>query len=104
MSDRNLLERVHRLVKIAPENVKVNQNSWNGEGNSLTTEQKIFAISNGFVKSDLDEIRELRRRKEKKKWKKVVKKWIERCPWTVPWTMITLSAIQVRNNIHSKKG
>jgi hypothetical protein len=83
------------MVKISPENVKINQNTWNDEGNSLTTEQKIYAISNGYVKSDLEEIRGLRKRKEKKKWKKVVKKWIEKCPWTVPWTMITLSAIQV---------
>lgn len=95
MSDQNLLERVHRMVKIAPENIKINQNSWNVEGNFLTTEQKIFAIKNGFVKSDLEEFRVGKRRKEKKKWKKVVKKWIEKCPWIVPWTMIILSAIQV---------
>lgn len=98
MSDRSLLERFHRMVQIAPqqdENTKFNQNSWKCDGNLLTTEQKIFAISNGYVKSDIDEIRRIGRENNSQRWKKVFKKYLKKCPWSFPWIMITISAIQV---------
>lgn len=100
MTDRSLLERLHRIAPL--ESAKLNQNSWNCDKSCLTTEQKIFAISNGLVKSDIDEIRRIGRDDRRKKWKKVVKKCIEKCPWTIPWTMITISAIQVSRKCFDK--
>lgn len=93
MTDQNLLERLHRIAPL--ESAKLNQNSWNCDKSWLTTEQKIYAISNGLIKSDIDEIRRIGRENDDKKWKKVFKKCIEKCPWTIPWLMITISAIQV---------
>lgn len=81
------------MVRVAPKE-KNCQNSWGCEKNSLTTEQKIFAISHGFVKNDLGEIRVVDRERGGR-WKRLCKKWIEKFPWMLPWTVITLSAIQV---------
>lgn len=95
MTDKSLLDRLSRMVKVAPqdESAKKTPNSWTCR-KSLTTEQKIYAISNGFGVDD--ECFELAQRKELK-WKEFIRKCTKKCPWGVPWMMIVFSAVQVRN-------
>lgn len=77
--------------RIVPEN-ESNKRSWSCEKSLLTTEQKIFAISNGYT---LD-VEAARRKRAKREWKEIIRKWMGKCPWGLPWTLIILSAIQVK--------
>lgn len=91
MTDQSLLDRLHRMVKIKPqENLKVNLNSWSSNRNSLTTEEKLLAIDNfGILKGDLKTI------KKEKRWKKIWRKCIEKFIWKIPLVLMIISALQV---------
>lgn len=97
MTDKSLIERLNRMMQVAPqENHKKTQKSWGcgSERKTLTTEQKIYAISNGFV---VDDENFLPTQRKEKKWKEFIRKCLKKCPWGVPWMMIVFSAVQVRN-------
>jgi hypothetical protein len=83
------------MIKVAPqENEKKTQKSWGwgSERKSLTTEEKLYAISNGIV---ANEDGFMPREREQKKWKEIIRKCLKKCPWGVPWMMIVFSVVQV---------
>lgn len=93
MTDKSLIDRLNRMVKIVPQDSeKGSKTSWGSERKTLTTEQKIYAISNGMA---MDEDGFIPRERKRKKWKEIIRKCLNKCPWGVPWIMIVFSAIQV---------
>jgi hypothetical protein len=100
MTDKNLLGRWCRLIKIAPnENIKKAERSWSDKSkNLLTFEQKIYAIRvadgeleaihSGYHSMDLN-------KKKSKPLDERVKKWITKCKWKVPKVAIVISLLQV---------
>jgi hypothetical protein len=96
MTEKTFIERFHRVMKIAPQESTPRQtkNSWNC--NLLTTEQKIYAISNGY--SDIESAAWIKQKNNEKRWKQIVEKWMKKCPWKVPFAMVVVSFIQVRNS------
>ncbi|XP_070503074.1 rhomboid-related protein 1-like [Chironomus tepperi] len=95
MTDKSLIERLNWMIKVAPqENDKKTQKSWSwgSERKSLTTEEKLYAISNGFV---ANEEGFMPRERERKKWKEIIRKYLKKCPWGVPWMMIVFSVVQL---------
>lgn len=100
MADRSLLDRLSRLVKIAPaENQSPNERSWSeNSGKLLSTERKLYAI-----KVEDGEIipSQFSSRKKKKKPELALKKWLAKCvPWKLPKAILLLSVLQVRKWTH----
>ncbi|KAG5668589.1 hypothetical protein PVAND_016525 [Polypedilum vanderplanki] len=94
------LKFLKQSVRVAPKESSTNSSprSWNDKS-LLTTEQKIYAISNGLTQ-DI-EAAAVGNYRKKKEWKESVKKWIDKSPWGLPWIMIIFSAIQlIFNNFH----
>lgn len=99
MSDKNLLDRFSRLMKIAPQAVnKTSENSWTENSKeSLSTEKKIYAIKlserggNKFIGHPIT-------RKEARSGNCLlaVNKLVAKCRWNVPKVILVISIIQVR--------
>lgn len=85
----------NKKIKIKPIDASSPPKSWNSsptnDKNLLTTEQKIFAISNGIT----CDIEAAVVKKNSCKLKEFIEKWTKKCPWHLPWVMISFSAIQV---------
>lgn len=96
MTDKNLLERLSRLVKVVPvDNRNVKDNSWSENSkNLLSTEKKIYAIK--ICERENQNDSSFQRTRRQRKCFAVVSKWISQCKWKLPVTMILLSVLQVR--------
>lgn len=98
MTDKNLLERLSRLVKVEPiDNRKVRENSWNEHCKSLlSTEKKIYAIKLCERENRINTSYPLSVKPARKQRKcSIVTKWLTKCKWKLPKTMIIVSVLQV---------
>lgn len=98
MSDKNLLDRWCRLVRIAPnENNQSNERSWVDKSKSLLPiEKKIYAIK---VVDNHEAVsigyQSVLKSKKSKSPAECVRKWIGKCKWRVPKVAVLFSFIQV---------
>ncbi|CRL05000.1 CLUMA_CG018245, isoform A [Clunio marinus] len=95
MSDKSLLDRLNRLIKIAPETTHDrNENSWS---ENLSTEKKIHAIKiteeckliNPYSQDNLI------KKKPKKSGIQLLKKLTRKCKWKLPTSILIFSVLQL---------
>lgn len=99
MTDKNLLDRLSRVIKIKPQDDlrRPNQNSWSGNSKLLSNEHKIYAIkiSDGEKERKSTDYQQIAVKKRKPA-SLLVKRWIEKCKWKVPRAVLIVSVLQVR--------
>lgn len=99
MSNKILLDRLSRMVKVQPRELpsfreKFNGNSWSENSKHFVpTEQKINAIK--MTEREVPCYQPMVREK-KKPLTMVLKKWIENCAWKLPKAILVFSVVQVR--------
>lgn len=93
MTDKNLLERLSRLVKVEPvDNRKIRENSWNENSKGLlSTEKKIYAIKLCERENYALTVKPARKQRKCS----TVTNWLTKCKWELPKTMIIVSVLQV---------
>lgn len=99
MTDKNLLERMSRLVKVVPiDNGNIKDDSWSENSKKLlSTEKKIYAIKISEQRNQINSSFPLNgNRVERHRKYSIVKKWLSKCKWKLPKTMIIFSFMQVR--------